>query len=55
LAVATVEDALRVRERPNLPGTLAPARDNWSMALPATIEQLRNDPFVARLAAALRR
>jgi 4-alpha-glucanotransferase len=55
LAVASLEDALRVPERPNLPGSMAPARDNWSLALPATIEQLRRDPFVARLAEALRR
>jgi 4-alpha-glucanotransferase len=55
LAVASLEDALRVVERPNLPGTMAPARGNWSLALPATIEQLRDDPFVARLAKALRR
>jgi 4-alpha-glucanotransferase len=55
LAVGTLEDALRVRERPNLPGTMAPARDNWSLALPATIERIRDDPFVARVAGALRR
>jgi 4-alpha-glucanotransferase len=55
LAIANLEDALRVRERPNLPGTIAPARDNWSLALPATIEELRNDPFVARVAGAMRR
>jgi 4-alpha-glucanotransferase len=55
LAVANLEDALRVRVRPNLPGTIAPARDNWSVALPATIEELRSDPFVARLASAMRR
>lgn len=55
LAVASLEDALRVLERPNLPGTLAPARPNWSVALPATIEQLREDPFVARVADSLRR
>jgi 4-alpha-glucanotransferase len=55
LAVASLEDALRVRERPNLPGTVAPARDNWSLPLPAVIERLRADPFVQRLSRALRR
>jgi 4-alpha-glucanotransferase len=55
LAVGTLEDALRVPERPNLPGTVAPARDNWSMALPATLERIRDDPFVARVAGALQR
>jgi 4-alpha-glucanotransferase len=55
LAVANLEDALLVPERPNLPGTKEPARDNWSLALPASLESLRSDPFVARLARALRR
>ena len=35
LAVATLEDALRLRRRPNLPGTGRAQRDNWSRALPA--------------------
>jgi 4-alpha-glucanotransferase len=55
LAVANLEDAQRGRERPNLPGTIEPARDNWSLALPDSIEEMRGDPFVARLARALRR
>lgn len=55
LAVANLEDALLVRERPNLPGTMEPARHNWSLALPAPLEAIRTDPFVARLARALRR
>ena len=55
LAVANLEDALCVPERPNLPGTMEPARANWSLALPAPVEAIRSDPFVARLARALRR
>jgi 4-alpha-glucanotransferase len=55
LAVASLEDVQRVRERPNLPATMAPARDNWSLALPAVIERMRADPFVRKLAQALRR
>jgi len=55
LAVASLEDAQRVRERPNLPGTVAPARENWSLALPHTIEEMRDDRFVGRLARTLRR
>lgn len=55
LAVASLEDAQRVPERPNLPGTVAPARDNWSLALPAPIERMRADPFVRQLAQVLRR
>ena len=55
LAVASLEDAQRVRERPNLPGTVAPGRDNWSLALPAPIERMRADPFVRQMAQSLRR
>ena len=52
---ATLEDALAVEERVNLPGTVEPQRANWSLALPVAIEELRNDPFVASLAEALGR
>jgi 4-alpha-glucanotransferase len=46
---ATLEDALRVEERPNLPGTTAHQRDNWSLALPVPLEALTADVGVARL------
>ncbi|MDH4334733.1 MAG: 4-alpha-glucanotransferase [Chloroflexota bacterium] len=49
--VATLEDALVVEERVNLPGTVMPARHNWSIGLPSPIEELEADPFVTRLAA----
>jgi 4-alpha-glucanotransferase len=52
---ATLEDATGVTARPNLPGTMMPARDNWSTALPVDIGALRSDRFVAHLAEALRR
>ncbi|MGH2402101.1 MAG: 4-alpha-glucanotransferase, partial [Candidatus Limnocylindria bacterium] len=52
---ATLEDALGVETRPNLPGTVPPARPNWSVALPVSIERLGIDPRVVRLAEALRR
>ena len=52
---ATLEDALRVKERPNLPGTVAPQRDNWSLSLPAPLEEVFVDPAVAALAEALTR
>jgi 4-alpha-glucanotransferase len=55
LVAATLEDALGVEERPNLPGTVAPQRENWSVALPAPIEELSTDHRVARLVDALRR
>jgi 4-alpha-glucanotransferase len=55
LVVASLEDAGRVEERPNLPGTTARQRPNWSLALPAPLEELQLDPFVERLGHALRR
>lgn len=50
VVAATLEDALVVEERVNLPGTVMPARQNWSSSLPRPIEDLERDPFVARLA-----
>ena len=55
LVVATLEDALRVEERPNIPGTVAPARDNWSLALPVPIEELAADDRVISVVNAVRR
>lgn len=55
LVAATLEDALHVTERPNLPGTMSDRRDNWSIALPLPLERLVRDPRVARLAEVLRR
>jgi len=55
LALASLEDASLDPRRPNLPGTSAEQRDNWSRALPKTVEQLERDPFVRRLARAMRR
>lgn len=52
---ATLEDATAQEERVNLPGTVESQRPNWSLSLPLAIEQLRDDPFVAQLAATLRR
>jgi 4-alpha-glucanotransferase len=52
---ATLEDALAVEERVNLPGTVEPQRMNWSLSLPVTIEELESDPFVASLAETLGR
>jgi 4-alpha-glucanotransferase len=55
MIVATLEDALGVAERPNLPGTTADRRPNWSLALPRAIEEIEHDPNVRRLAASLLR
>jgi 4-alpha-glucanotransferase len=54
LVSATLEDALRVEERPNLPGTLD-EHPNWSIPLPRPLEEIMADPYVARLAGSLRR
>jgi 4-alpha-glucanotransferase len=50
---ATLEDALGVERRPNLPGTVSPQRSNWSVALPTTLEEIERDPFVAAVTHAL--
>ena len=54
LVSATLEDALRVEQRPNLPGTLD-EHPNWSIPLPLPLEHLLTDPDVNRFAQALRR
>jgi 4-alpha-glucanotransferase len=55
LVTATLEDALGVAERPNLPGTTVDRRPNWSLALPKTIEEIEGDPRPRALAAVLQR
>ncbi len=52
LVTATLEDALAVAERTNMPGTITD-RPNWSIALPAPLEALEQAPLPRRLAAAL--
>jgi 4-alpha-glucanotransferase len=54
LAAATLEDALALRQRPNLPGTTQ-QRANWSLGLPMSLEDALADPLVVRLAEALQR
>ena len=54
IVVANLEDALLVGERPNLPGTID-EHPNWRIPLPLSLEELREDPLVSRLAKALRR
>jgi 4-alpha-glucanotransferase len=55
LVAGTLEDALRVEERPNLPGTGSAQRANWSIALPAPLEDALADPRVVAMAEALTR
>ena len=53
--VATLEDALAVTDRPNVPGTGRAHRPNWSLALPATLEQLERSRLARAVASALAR
>lgn len=53
LVAATMEDALALTQRPNLPGTVA-ERPNWSLALPLPLEEALDDPLVNKVAAAMR-
>jgi 4-alpha-glucanotransferase len=54
LVMATLDDALTVEERPNLPGTTT-ERPNWSLALPVSLERLEMNPLARKIGAALRR
>jgi 4-alpha-glucanotransferase len=53
--LATLEDALAVEERPNVPGTTGGQRANWSIALPGGLEALETAELPRRIARALRR
>ncbi len=55
LLAATLEDALGVVERPNLPGTTQDRRANWALALPETLEDIQTDPRPGTLAGTLAR
>ncbi len=48
LITATLDDALAVEERPNMPNT-ATQRPNWSIALPKPLEEIQQDGFVRKL------
>lgn len=54
IVLGTLDDALCIRERPNLPGTTT-ERPNWSLALTSPLEDLMADATVAKVADALRR
>ena len=47
--VATLDDALDVEERPNMPGTID-EWPNWSLALPVPLEDIAVDPRPASIA-----
>ncbi len=52
VVVATLDDALGVAERPNMPGT-TDQWPNWSLALPVPLEQVESDETVTAVAEAL--
>jgi 4-alpha-glucanotransferase len=49
LALATLEDALRVEERPNIPGTIS-EWPNWRLAMPVPLEEIEQADGPARIA-----
>jgi 4-alpha-glucanotransferase len=51
LLSATLDDALGVRRRPNMPGTTD--RPNWSLPLPVTVEELPGHPLLQEVARTL--
>lgn len=53
LVTATLDDALAVDERPNMPGTLE-EWPNWCIALPVALEELETHPLAQRIADGLR-
>ncbi|HEX5444369.1 MAG TPA: 4-alpha-glucanotransferase [Pirellulales bacterium] len=53
LATASLDDALAVTERPNMPNTID-QWPNWSLALPGGIEAIEKSPLADKIAAAMR-
>lgn len=51
IVMGSIEDALEVEERHNLPGSMGPW--NWSTALPTSLEEILAHPRVQRLASIL--
>lgn len=49
VVTATLEDALAVARRPNLPGTMDHQRPNWRLPLPMALEEIEHDPLVAEM------
>ncbi len=54
VVTATLEDALAVKERPNMPNTTN-EWPNWSIPLPIPLEEIESDPLVRQVAGTLRR
>ena len=54
LVTATLDDALAVPERPNIPGTVR-ERPNWSLALSLPLERIETAPLALSIATGLER
>ena len=54
ILLATLDDAVAVPERPNIPGTIT-EWPNWSLALEAPLEEIEEAELPRRIARALRR
>ena len=52
VVAGTLDDALMVQERPNMPGTID-EWPNWSLALPRPLEEIEDDEVALSVAAAL--
>lgn len=50
VVTATLDDALGVDRRPNLPGTTDDQRPNWCIPLPLMLERIEGDPLVLEIA-----
>ncbi|MGA8030666.1 MAG: 4-alpha-glucanotransferase, partial [Bryobacteraceae bacterium] len=48
--LASLDDALAVERRPNLPGAMNDRRPNWCIPLPKTVEEIESDPLVLQVA-----
>ena len=53
MVLASMEDALGVHERPNVPGTIDEF-PNWRLSLPRTLEEIEKDDGVLRIAAEMK-
>lgn len=53
--LASLDDALMVEQRPNLPGIANEKRPNWSIPLPKKLEEIETDAAVLKIANILRR
>jgi 4-alpha-glucanotransferase len=54
VVTATLHDCLSVAQRPNMPATTGKTWPNWSLALPAPLEAVVDDPRTRRIAELLR-